>query len=207
MLEPSGNEGCGISSRLFCSTSDSSAVVMPFSFGSVGAVEGVSDGAGAASVPAVPGSPPAPPATFCRTFCQKPGTMSPWGPRGLRSRTGTRDRTRPRGAEAKQRPMTEAFPRDYERVTEFPIHDVQVSKHSATCRQSARNHSEMNSPDSDPRNRGARRVHSGREERPAMTTATVTPLRGTRNGTSSDLDGAHRPVIVVGGGQAGLSMS
>ena len=25
MLEPSGNEGCGISSRLFCSTSDSSA--------------------------------------------------------------------------------------------------------------------------------------------------------------------------------------
>ncbi|MDT7742562.1 MAG: putative flavoprotein involved in transport, partial [Actinomycetota bacterium] len=40
-----------------------------------------------------------------------------------------------------------------------------------------------------------------------MTTATVTPLRGTRNGSSSDLDGAHRPVIVVGGGQAGLSMS
>jgi putative flavoprotein involved in K+ transport len=40
-----------------------------------------------------------------------------------------------------------------------------------------------------------------------MTTATVTPLRGTRTGTSGDLDGIHRPVIVVGGGQAGLSMS
>jgi putative flavoprotein involved in K+ transport len=37
-----------------------------------------------------------------------------------------------------------------------------------------------------------------------MTTATVTPLRPTGNG---DLDGVHRPVVVVGGGQAGLSMS
>jgi putative flavoprotein involved in K+ transport len=37
-----------------------------------------------------------------------------------------------------------------------------------------------------------------------MTTASVMPLRGTGNG---DLDGVHRPVIVVGGGQAGLSMS
>ena len=36
---------------------------------------------------------------------------------------------------------------------------------------------------------------------------TVTPLRGTRTGTGGELDGTHRPVIVVGGGQAGLSMS
>jgi putative flavoprotein involved in K+ transport len=38
-----------------------------------------------------------------------------------------------------------------------------------------------------------------------MTTATVTPLR-TRPG-NADLDGIHRSVVVVGGGQAGLSMS
>jgi hypothetical protein len=52
---------------------------MPFSFDSVGSVEGgaSSDGVGAGAVSDFPGSPPEFPVTTSRTFCQKPGTMFP----------------------------------------------------------------------------------------------------------------------------------